>query len=115
LTSDDPLVFRRLKAPLAIDGDVGDWENAENVLRVKSVLDDSLWSNLFPVADSFYTYEDFLKSVAKWPYFCNEWNEEEAGLNTEDIENTCKRELATLFAHMAVQSGKNDPWLVEIE
>jgi len=97
---------------MPIDGDVTDWETKENVLRVTSILTQENWADLFPVSHSFYTYEDFLKAVAKWPAFCDDWNPEEDTLwgNTEDPEKTCARELSALFAHITLESGKNDPW-----
>lgn len=104
LSCDNDLTERRSKAPQAIDGEVENWDTKANVVRVKSVLDEDFWNSLFPMADSFYTYENFLKAVAKWPHFCNDWYEAEAGMNTEDFDNTCKRELATLFAHIAMES-----------
>lgn len=48
-----------------------------------------MFNELFPVKDDFYTYDDFMHAVGKFPAFCNEWWEEEAGLNTADIDETC--------------------------
>ena len=47
-----------------------------------------------------YTYESFLRAVAKFPKFCGESN---APLGYDDLD-TCRRELAALFAHSAVSS-----------
>jgi len=48
-----------------------------------------------PNKNAIYTYDSFLKAVAKFPAFCNEAN---GGTLTED--QACKRELAALFAHI---------------
>jgi hypothetical protein len=87
----------------------------ENVLRVMSHFDEDAFNGLFPIADDFYTYENFLRAVAKFPAFCNEYNADEPltqlfWTNTADLDSVCKRELSALFAHIAFESGKNDPW-----
>jgi hypothetical protein len=87
---------------------MSDWYEFDNVLRVASLLSEEMFDELFPVKDDFYTYDDFMHAVGKFPAFCNEWWEDEAGLNTADLDETCSRELSTLFAHMAVESGMND-------
>lgn len=81
-------------------------------MRVGSHISEAKFNELFPLANSFYTYNNFLKAVAKFPAFCNQVNSEYTGLtiNAENLDNACKRELSTLFAHIALESGKNDPW-----
>jgi chitodextrinase len=114
--SDDTLTNRRITSPHALaESQLSDWETKANVQRVTSHLSEDAFDFFFPLADSLYTYENFLKAVAKFPAFCNEYNEDLSGLNTEDIDNTCKRELATLFAHIAYESGNNDPWDTEVD
>lgn len=56
--------------------------------------------------NAIYTYEDFLLAVAKFPSFCGEGELESAGY---DKDQTCGRELATLFAHFTQETGYNDP------
>lgn len=51
-----------------------------------------------PNADSIYSYQNFLRAVAKFPAFCGESN------GDFGIDDACKRELAALFAHMIVTS-----------
>lgn len=51
-------------------------------------------------AHEHYTYEAFLRAVAKFPAFCNESN----GPLNYDLDSTCKREIAALFAHMMNES-----------
>jgi hypothetical protein len=99
---------RRIKAPLALaENELSDWETKENVLLVKDFLDEVDFNEFFPLRNDKYTYTNFLKAVAKFPYFCNEFKDEDK-LNLENEENACKRELAALFAHMAYESGNND-------
>ena len=113
VSSTDANTQRRIKAPNALpEHKMSDWQTKKNVKLVDSLVGNDNWNHWFSLADTDagLTYQNFLKSVAKFPYFCNEWNEKEKGLNTESLENTCKRELATLFAHIAYESGQNDPW-----
>ena len=74
-----------------------------NVQRVQSVFSQADWDLGFPLADPIYTYENFLKAVAKFPYFCGESNLDLS------LEDTCRRELATLFAHWGQETGKRSP------
>lgn len=64
-----------------------------NVKLVKKFLTDEKWEWFFPFRDEFYTLDGFLKAVGKFPAFCGENNRD-----WSDLE-TCKREVATLFAH----------------
>ena len=47
-----------------------------------------------------HTYDDFLAAAAKFPMFCSESNSP-LGYNVDD---TCRREIATFFAHATVSS-----------
>ncbi len=75
--------------------------NLPNVRRVMNILSEEKWDTLFPIAKSQYTYEKFLQAVALFPKFCGE----QGAYIGEDKDTTCKRELATLFAHMTYTSG----------
>ncbi len=68
----------------------------DNVGRVRSVFTKSNWDDWLPNADAIYTYNKFLQAVAKFPAFCGESNSP-LGLNEPD---TCRREIASLFAHI---------------
>jgi hypothetical protein len=50
-----------------------------------------------------YTYEGLMRAIAKYPKLCNENN---ITGNTKD--ETCKRELATIFAHFNQETGNHD-------
>lgn len=91
---------------------MSEYATKENVVRVASIMDEAKFDDFFPLKDDLYTYTNFLKAVGKFPHFCNEVNDEYTGLktNAEDVDQACKRELATLFAHIAYESGKMDPW-----
>lgn len=103
--SDDPLVFRRIRAPITIDGSIDDiYMTLPNVERVQSIFSEADWDEGFPLADPIYTYDNFLKAVAKFPYFCNETN-----IDDQTLEETCKRELASIFAHWGQETGKRSP------
>ena len=55
------------------------------------------FNSWFPNKNAIYTYDSFLKAVAKFPAFCNEGNTITAG-------EACKRELAALFSHIHHES-----------
>ena len=84
-----------------MDGDVStDYVTRVNVQRIMSFFTEDDWARAFPLADPVYTYDNFLKAVAKFPYFCAETNLEYS------LEDTCRRELAALFAHWGQETGK---------
>lgn len=68
-----------------------------NVKMVQSVLLDTDWDYLFPIAKDIYSYDAFLHAVARFPKFC-----------AEGDSDLCKRELCTFFAHTAQECGKCD-------
>ncbi len=93
--SKDKLVQHRLTAPFTVDGSVeADYLTRDNVKRVQSIMNESDWDRGFPHANAIYTYDNFLKAVAKFPHFCNESN-----LSYYSLDEMCRRELATIFAH----------------
>lgn len=59
-----------------------------------SLFSEADWDDGFPLADPIYTYDNFLKAVAKFPYFCNETN-----ISGQSLDDACKRELSSIFAH----------------
>ena len=102
-TSSDPAVLRRLRSPLSLDTSIDNYLDMTNVKRVMSIFSADQWPTMFPHANSIYTYENFLKAVAKFPMFCNE-----SALDGWSLEDTCKRELSTLFAHWGQETGKRE-------
>lgn len=86
---------------MPLDGDVTDYSTKANVVRVKTVVSENDFNNiLFPKKKAVYTYAGFLQAIAKFPKFCDEDN-----LSNYTQDEACKRELATLFAHFAQESG----------
>ena len=63
------------------------------------------WDLAFPLADDIYTYDNFLKAVAKFPALCNETNLKDSSNQAWTVEDTCKRELASIFAHWTQETG----------
>lgn len=49
-------------------------DGGDNVKLVQSFFSAEQWDEAFPLADSIYTYDNFLKAIAKFPYFCGESN-----------------------------------------
>ena len=87
----------------------------ENVKLVKSILTRAKWDDLTTqmtkgdasiltaAEQATYSYENFLRAIGKYPFFCAE----QGVYNT--MEEACRRELATLFAHGAQETGAHDP------
>ena len=95
--SKDSDTKRRIASGTPLEGDVSSYAKKANVKRVKKVMTKSDFkTTLFPKRNSVYTYEGFLKAVAKYPKFCGEND-----LDNYTDDEACKRELATLFAHFA--------------
>lgn len=90
---------QRLDSATMRSGD--DHSGEDNVKRVERVLTQDQWDYLFPVANKIYTRDAFLKAAGKFAGFCGEEGES---------DETCKRELAALFANWAQETGMNSPW-----
>lgn len=93
----------------------GDRYNPSNVKRVEKIVSQVKWEQLFPLANTVYSYNNFLKSVALFPRFCDTYHLQSAGTPEEQeardaihSEKLCRKSLATLFAHIAFESGAND-------
>ncbi len=70
------------------------------------IFNREFWDFLFPNRVREYDYDSFLGAVARYPAFCGE----EAS-KSFTLEETCKRELSTLLAHMIFETGgyRNKP------
>lgn len=83
--------------------------NPANVKRVEGIVKASDWEYLFPLRAKDYSYSNFLKAVGKFPALCDTYND---GRNSESI---CRKELATMFAHFAQETGGHESWRPEAE
>ena len=101
--SNDNETKRRINSSMAVDGDASDYKSKDNVKRVMRVMNEDSWNELFSLRDSLYTYDGFLHAAGKYEAFCGESN-----LDDYDDDETCKRELSTLFAHFAQETGLHD-------
>jgi hypothetical protein len=107
-TGDD--TKRMIESAKMRSGDMTDYATQANVILVSGFLTQDKWDHYFPaITDTTncptageYSREGFLKAVAKFPKLCGE-NKIADNTDTE----TCKRELAAIFAHMAQETGKN--------
>ena len=81
-------------------------------MRVNRILGETKFDAFTNKADRDcqYSYNNFLKAVAKYPAFCNE---SAAGDGVVDKDAACRAEIAALFSHMSFASG--DFKLVEEE
>lgn len=83
--------------------------NPANVKRVEEILKESDWEYLFPLRAKDYSYSNFLKAVGKFPALCDTYND------GRDSEAICRKELATMFAHFAQETGGHESWRPEAE
>ncbi|MCM7804752.1 glycoside hydrolase family 19 protein [Enterobacter kobei] len=83
--------------------------NPENVKRVEGIVKASDWEYLFPLRAQAYTYSNFLKAVGKFPALCKTYND------GRDSGAICRKELATMFAHFAQETGGHESWRPEAE
>lgn len=65
---------RKLESAMALLGNVENYKDLDNVKLVESVLTEDDFNKLFPLRDSLYTYQGFLRAVGKFPKFCGESN-----------------------------------------
>ena len=107
--SNDTEKRRWLEAAWTIDGKVDDYLETDHIKRVKTIFPEADWNAQFTHIDALYTYKAFIKSVAEFPAFCNET--QNAG---ESLDDACRRELATFFAHVTQETGnrkgEEDTW-----
>jgi len=92
--SDDSDVRRRIESPMALEGSVPNYMTFENVQRVMRLFPETDYDHVVPERNALYTYDGLMRAIGKFPAFCGESN-----LDGYDLDATCKRELATLFAH----------------
>ncbi|KZR36110.1 chitinase [Enterobacter genomosp. S] len=83
--------------------------NPENVKRVEGIVKASDWEYLFPLRAQAYTYSNFLKAVGKFPALCKTYDD------GRDSDAICRKELATMFAHFAQETGGHESWRPEAE
>lgn len=63
-----------MRSGWSLEGHPDDYDSYTNVNLVKSVFPASTYSDWFPSANSIYSYDSFLRAVAKYPAFCGEHN-----------------------------------------
>lgn len=73
--------------------------NPDNVKRVESIVSEADWNFLFSVRSPEYSYENFLKAVAKFPALCGDYDD------GRDADAICRKSLATMFAHFTQETG----------
>ncbi|HDR2708884.1 TPA: PKD domain-containing protein [Enterobacter mori] len=83
--------------------------NPVNVKRVEGILKESDWEYLFPLRAKDYSYSNFLKAVGKFPALCDTYKD------GRDSDAICRKELATMFAHFAQETGGHESWRPEAE
>ena len=81
------------------------FDDFENVERINRVLSSQGFTHIFALASAPFTYDNFLKAAARFPFFCNSISED----STLTLDQMCAKELATLFAHIIQETGKKDP------
>ena len=101
----DPDAQRRIDSAMLQSGPGVENEDKENVRRIMDVFREHDWNFLFPMTDRLYTYDSFIVAAGLYPKFCNE-DDPSLGLTADDV---CRRELATLFAHVIFETNADDP------
>ncbi|HHQ4886710.1 TPA: glycoside hydrolase family 19 protein [Aeromonas veronii] len=81
-------------------------DNPDNVKRVEGVLSESQFNYLFPLRAPEYTYRGLLQAVAKFPALCSDYS---------DADAICRKSLATMFAHLAQDTGGHESSRPEAE
>ena len=87
----------------------GKASNPDNVKRVEGILKESDWEYLFPLRAKDYSYSNFLKAVGKFPALCDTYKD------GRDSDAICRKEMATMFAHFAQETGGHESWRPEAE
>lgn len=95
----DDVTDQFMTSPWTAVGDPEDYLNQPNVARVQTLFTQILFESEF--SGSVYSYDSFLKAVAKFPAFCDET----ANPLGYDLTDTCKRELAAFFANVDTTSS----------
>lgn len=88
---------------MATDGDVLDYLSFPNVQRVQTLFPEADFDFVVPERNALYTYQGLLRAIGKFPAFCSESN-----MDVISLDETCKRELAILFAHFNQETGQHD-------
>ncbi|MCZ7841086.1 PKD domain-containing protein [Leclercia adecarboxylata] len=101
--------IRTLDNALVEQIEPGKATNPDNVKRVESILKESDWEYLFPLRAKEYSYSNFLKAVGKFPALCDTYTD------GRDSLAICRKELATMFAHFAQETGGHEAWRPEAE
>ena len=101
----DPEAERRIISARLESGPGVQNEDKYNVRRIMEVFCEEDFEHLFPNHDHLYTYESFVVAAGLYPKFCGESDPSLALSETE----ACKRELATLFAHIIYESNGGTP------
>ncbi|CAM8673889.1 glycoside hydrolase family 19 protein [Leclercia sp. M-A074-M] len=101
--------IRTLDNALVEQIEPGKATNPDNVKRVESILKESDWEYLFPLRAKEYSYSNFLKAVGKFPALCDTYTD------GRDSLAICRKELATMFAHFAQETGGHESWRLEAE
>ncbi|AUU84747.1 glycoside hydrolase family 19 protein [Leclercia sp. LSNIH1] len=101
--------IRTLDNALVEQIEPGKATNPDNVKRVESILKESDWEYLFPLRAKEYSYSNFLKAVSKFPALCDTYTD------GRDSLAICRKELATMFAHFAQETGGHESWRPEAE
>ncbi|WP_312134327.1 chitinase, partial [Leclercia sp.] len=101
--------IRTLDNALVEQIEPGKATNPDNVKRVESILKESDWEYLFPLRAKEYSYSNLLKAVGKFPALCDTYTD------GRDSLAICRKELATMFAHFAQETGGHESWRPEAE
>lgn len=89
---------------MALEGSIPEYMTFDNVQRVMGLFPEDDFDFVVLERNALYTYEGLMRAIGKFPAFCGESN-----LDGYTVDETCKRELATLFAHFNQETGQHNP------
>ena len=103
VTFTDPEMARLVQAAQIVLP-VSDPYALANVKLAMDVFSEEEFKKKFPFKDGDYTYENLIYAISYFPAFCGEYKEGTEYDNLQDGNSACKRELATLLAHIAYET-----------
>ena len=82
-----------------------DINKLKNVARVNQLFPEEAYNKLFPFRQNGFDYDNFIEAIASFPAFCNEYVNIATIPNLKTQDLACKRELATLLAHVTYETS----------
>ena len=79
----------------------------DNIQRIMSIATEEDYEEAFPIRNSSLTYNELLFAAAHYPQFCD-YQPIDKVVDEARAEAYCRKELATLMAHIATDTNRNN-------